>query len=275
MYKQIVVPFVKKIISQSNYDISLKIEDVKQLKELDVFLASAEESSKIKNILVFLENESQLDDCKIEQHLPLIVFLSKMTKTCNQKIPFKLFLDASETGNFDACKKMATLGNSCGMFIKKDTDIKWHLLEDLFEFSIKCNLPIEPFEYILHSRDRKNKLPQLQYLYFNEPQSFLHFDCNGNYAFSIDDLEQDVYAGNITSDDWDAINRKWTGKQIEEYSCFLDGHHCVSCESWRICKGIYYVGPRCNCRPLFLSIISQKNKEVDNKRKKYHNERTR
>jgi hypothetical protein len=195
-----------------------------------------------------------------------------MTKTVNQKIPFKLFLDASETGNFDICKKMVAGGNSCGMFIKKGTDIKWHLLEDLFDFSIKYNLPIEPFEYLLHNRDKRNKLPQLQYLYFNDPQFFLHFDCTGNYAFSMDDLEHAIYAGNITNDNWDAINRKWAEKYMEEYSCFLDRHHCVSCESWRICKGVYYVGNQCNCRPLFLSVISRKNKEIDSKSKeKIHN----
>jgi hypothetical protein len=54
MYKQIVVPFIKEIISQSNYDINLKIEDIKQLKELDAFLVSVDELSKIKNILIFL-----------------------------------------------------------------------------------------------------------------------------------------------------------------------------------------------------------------------------
>ena len=270
MQKQIVAPLVKEIISQSNYDINLKIEDFKQLRELNTFLVSTNGSNKIKNILIFLKDEQQLDDYENENelHFPLIVFLSKMTKTFNQKIPFNLFLDASVAENFDICKTMATTGNSCGMFIKKGTDIKWDLLEDLFDFSLKYNLPIEPFEYILRHGTTRNKLPQLQYLYFNEPQTFLHFDYNGNYAFSMDDLEQAVYTGNVMSDSWEEINQKWTEKHMEEYSDFLDGHHCVSCESWRICKGVYYVNPNCSCRQLFLSIISQKNKDIDSKRKK-------
>jgi radical SAM protein with 4Fe4S-binding SPASM domain len=151
----------------------------------------------------------------------------------------RLFLPPGREEHFTMLKILASLGIGCGVWLDGADDAPWVLLEELCAYAL-CNripvAPIEPFDYA-QKQYRHGAVLSLKTVFFDNPQRFLHVDCEGNVAMSKRDLSEKRYIGAINdlraAAESDALRDAHLSRQREFIACSA----CSMCPAWRVCGG--------------------------------------
>lgn len=205
---------------------------------------------------------SEVEYIKEWSNIPLIFYyrnigdlfsiLSKIDIIRQLDVIFMLSSSAIE--NYSGLKILSSLKIRCGLFF--DGNVDEDLFSDLATYSFLSPIQhadIEPFDYILKNL-YGNKRIEIESLYHNSPNQYLHIDEQENIALtkekliSTDFISQGIDTLNTISWD-DLINYKME----HFYSHFINLDKCACCSSMKICGG-FFLDKLINCSTILSDI---------------------
>jgi len=262
MIKFIVNTFNKNIFEKiQNFPIILRISDIKNISTINY-------ESNIKNVakvLITLDSDSPI--LKIENDkIPVDVYLRKITSLIKQ-LPSNItvFLHSDLDENYLKVQKLAESGIRCGIFLNKTDEVNWDRLSKLFNYcQYNNNLMhlIEPFNSLINYYC-KPLLYNVNSIYCNNPDEYLHINDNGDIAISLEDMYNSHFTVNINSTPF-LVDKILEQNRIKDNSFFLTRHRCSNCIGWGMCKGIFSGRNATeNCRLFFKEITGYLNDQIE------------
>jgi len=225
---------------------------VVRVKHISDVAEAAEQVGKSRNRLacVIVESDDPLADMKFPeqlQNIPLAVMavsfgrFSNLARQVNmlRGLNLRVYLPCANPENIAGLRILSSLGiHGCAMFGNGATD--WEAIADLMTYALLERTPhgsIEPFTFIASNYDPLSYL-DWGFLYFDDPERFLHLDENGRVALSHAELlKQRFIADNILELSEPAKCLAISDRQEAWREYFIDNHPCASCDGWKICVG--------------------------------------
>ena len=278
----LVTPFDQAILSKlKGYRVVVKIEDDEQLHPFLDHLANNE----INLHAVWVNTNKKLSEINLSDLLgsmPIALYVSEVGDLTEviRKLPLlhqlniKIFLDGSQSNNYEMLQVLSSLNVFCGLFFNKQ-EVYWEEFNDLiyyFLYSTARHAPIEPIHYIAENYSPDKKI-DFNSIYFNDTNKFLHIDADENIALK----SQYLVENNFITKGFDKLHEIST---MDEYQAelnrwqdfFINNAHCSVCEAWRICLGKFSYDMSEECSKTFIEILdgvekTKRNSEMNRMKK--------
>ncbi len=175
-----------------------------------------------------------------------------------RKMNLKVYMPSARDDSYKELKVLASLGVH-GCLIIDPGAVDWNRVSDLMHYVVYTRTRhsnIDPFNYIVKNH-KKDSRTDYNYVYFNDPEYFLHLGPGEEIALThdhlrrneflvkgldyLDEIEQnEIYAAYINS---------W-----QDY--FIKTKTCSFCPGWRVCLGKFSGNENLdNCRAFFTEML--------------------
>ncbi len=185
----------------------------------------------------------------------------------------RFYLPVAEPSTYTNIQILSSLGVETGLIFNDKVD--WEKTMDLTHYFLYArgqHSNIEPFNYIIHHH-HSDKFTNFDYVYFNDPENFLHINSQGKIAATQGDLQTENYLDtSIEQIDEVGKEEKYKNTLTRWQDFFLKTEGCAYCPAWRICMGKFEEQAKTDtgCQTLFGDILEAAEKFVEENENKHN-----
>jgi hypothetical protein len=262
----LVCPFSEKLLAKLKHrKIIIYTDDFDNIQNIHKKVSESNELHAIK-----IQTKKSLSDISFHDewaNIPLAIYSCQFGKYKDflrqlniiRKLNIRIFLSSQHDFNFIGLRILSSLNLSCGLYFDEEP-FNWDSINDLMHYAIYSgtqHAAIEPFDWLV-SHYEPDECTDYNFVYFNNPEKYLHINKKEQIALTaVDLLNKNYISKGIKSLDNINDNKKYIDFLNFRYEILIQMTECSFCPAYRICLGKFsnHVGKEDTCKTFFSDFL--------------------